>query len=53
LRRFAKNLPPHLPGILGHCRYPLGTNLIEGINNRIKVLKRMPCGYRDDTYFFL
>jgi transposase len=53
LRRFARNLRPHLPGILAHCRYPLGTNLIEGINNRIKVIKRMAYGYRDDAYFFL
>jgi transposase len=26
---------------LAGCRYPLGTNLIEGINNTIKVIKRM------------
>ncbi|HTO43084.1 MAG TPA: transposase, partial [Burkholderiales bacterium] len=32
---------------------PLGTNLIEGINNRIKVIKRMAYGFRDDQYFFL
>jgi transposase len=53
LRRFARRLRPYLPGILAHCRYPLGTNLIEGINNRIKVIKRMAYGFRDDAYFFL
>jgi len=53
LRRFARNLRPYLPGILAHCRYPLGTNLIEGINNKIKVIKRMAYGFRDDAYFFL
>jgi transposase len=53
LRRFALALRPYLPGILAHCRYPLGTNLIEGINNKIKVIKRMAYGFRDDTYFFL
>jgi transposase len=42
-----------LSGILAHCRYPLGTNLIEGINNHIKVIKRMAYGFRDDAYFFL
>lgn len=26
---------------------------LEGINNRIKVIKRMAYGYRDDAYFFL
>lgn len=53
LVRFAKNLKNYLPGILAHCRWPLGTNLIEGINNRIKVIKRMAYGFRDDAYFFL
>jgi transposase len=53
LRRFAKALRPYLQGILAHCRYPLGTNLIEGINNKIKVIKRMAYGFRDDAYFFL
>ncbi len=53
LRRFAFALKPYLSGILAHCRYPLGTNLIEGINNKIKVIKRMAYGFRDDAYFFL
>lgn len=53
LRRFATALRPYLSGILAHCRYPLGTNLIEGINNKIKVIKRMAYGFRDDAYFFL
>ena len=53
LRRFATALRPYLPGILAHCRYPLGTNLIEGINNKIKVIKRMAYGFRDYAYFFL
>ena len=53
LKRFATNLKPYLPGILAHCRFPLGTNLIEGINNKIKVIKRMAYGFRDDAYFFL
>jgi transposase len=53
LRHFAQKLRPYLPGILAHCQYPLGTNLIEGINNKIKVIKRMAYGFRDDAYFFL
>ena len=53
LKRFAANLRPYLPGILAHCQFPLGTNLIEGINNKIKVIKRMAYGFRDDEYFFL
>ena len=53
LRHFARCLEPYLPGILAHCRWPLGTNLVEGINNKIKVIKRIAYGYRDDAYFFL
>ncbi len=53
LKRFARRLKEYLPGILSHCRWPLHTSLLEGINNRIKVLKRMAYGFRDDAYFFL
>ncbi len=37
----------------GHARWPLHTSLLEGINNKIKVIKRMAYGLRDDEYFFL
>jgi transposase len=53
LIRFARLLRPYLPGILAHCQWPLGTNLVEGLNNKIKVIKRMAYGFRDDAYFFL
>ncbi len=53
LRAFARRLKAYLPGILAHCLWPFGTNLIEGINNRIKVIKRMAYGFRDEAYFFL
>lgn len=53
LIRFAELLTPYVPGIVSHCRYPLHTGLVEGINNKIKVLKRMAYGFRDDAYFFL
>lgn len=50
---FARQLKAKLAGILAHCRYPLHTGLLEGINNKIKVIKRMAYGFRDDAYFFL
>ncbi len=53
LKRFARHLKERLAGILAHCRWPLHTSLLEGINNKIKVIKRMAYGYRDDDYFFL
>ncbi|MEZ8945389.1 transposase, partial [Vibrio sp. 10N.247.311.12] len=31
--------------------YPLNTCTLEGINNKIKLIKRMGYGYRDTDYF--
>ena len=53
LKKFAINLKGYLDGIIAHCRWPLHTSLLEGINNKIKVIKRMAYGFRDDEYFFL
>jgi transposase len=53
LKKFARNLKNYLDGIVAHCRWPLHTSLLEGINNKIKVIKRMAYGFRDDAYFFL
>ena len=53
LKEFARKLKSRLPGILSHCRHPLNTSVLEGMNNKIKVLKRMAYGFRDDEYFFL
>lgn len=50
---FARRLKGYLHGILSHCRWPLHTGILEGINNRIKVIKRMAYGFRDHEYFFL
>ena len=53
LQRFARALRERIDGILSHCQYPLHTSLLEGIMNKIKVIKRMAYGFRDDDYFFL
>jgi len=53
LKKFARSLKDHLDGILAHCRYPIHTGTLEGINNKIKVIKRVAFGFRDLTYFFL
>lgn len=51
--KFAKSLSGYWRGILSRVRWPLHTGQLEGINNRIKVMKRMAYGYRDSDYFFL
>jgi transposase len=53
LAAFARSLCRHEKGIVNHCRYPIHTGRLEGINNKIKVIKRQAYGFRDDTYFIL
>jgi transposase len=53
LKKFARMLKSHIDGILAHCKYPIHTGILEGINNKIKVIKRVAYGYRDEEYFFL
>ena len=50
---FANRLARYIKGIVSHARWPLHTSFLEGINNKIKVIKRMAYGYRDDEFFFL
>ena len=53
LMLFATRLQVYLQGILNHCLWQLHTGILEGINNKIKVIKRMAYGFRDHEYFFL
>jgi transposase len=53
LMRFARWLNFAAEYIVNHARYPLHTGFLEGMNNKIKVLKRMAYGYRDESSFFL
>ena len=50
---FARRLKKYLRGILASARFPMNTSILEGVNNRIKVIKRMAYGFRDSAYFFL
>ncbi|MBI2236524.1 MAG: transposase [Magnetospirillum sp.] len=53
LIRLARKLEPYLPGIVASASWRLNTSILEGINNRIKMIKRMAYGFRDDADFFL
>ena len=53
LKAFARKLRGYLPGLPAHCRNPLHTSVLEGINNKIRVIKQMAYGFRNDQYFFL
>jgi transposase len=51
--QFAKRLKKYLRGILASSIYPMSSSILEGVNNKIKVIKRMAYGFRDSAYFFL
>ena len=53
LARFARSLERYQEGILNHCKHPMHTSRIEGVNNRIKVIKRIAYGFHDLEYFAL
>ncbi len=50
---FAKTLKRYAYGIINHCKYPIHTSRMEGINNKIKVIKRKAYGFHDIEYFSL
>jgi transposase len=51
--KLAKRLRRWLPGILAYFDYRITNAVSEGINNKIKVLKRRSYGFHDIQYFFL
>lgn len=51
--RALKQLKGYVGGIIASARHRLNTSILEGMNNKIKVIKRMVYGYRDNDYFFL
>ena len=50
---FANMLERHRYGIVNHCDHPIHTGKIEGVNNKIKVIKRKAYGFHDLRYFTL
>lgn len=51
--RVANTLMARRTGILAWYDAPVTNAMLEGINNKIKVMKRRAYGYRDDEYFKL
>ena len=50
---FVRMLERHRYGIINHCDYPIHTGKLEGVNNKIKVIKRKAYGFHDLRYFTL
>jgi len=53
MKDFAKTLRGHAIGILAYYDCQITTGPLEGINNKIKTLKRQSYGFRDMQYFKL
>jgi len=53
MQRFIGRLRFFEYGILNHCEYPISTGPLEGVNNKIKVIKRKAYGFHDPEYFAL
>ena len=52
-RWFGNLINKHFEGIIAHATYKITSGKVEGINNKIKTLRRQGYGYPDDEYFFL
>lgn len=53
LQKFARTLEEHRDGILAFYDYRISTGPLEGINNKIKTMKRQAYGFRDREFFKL
>ena len=50
---FASLLSSHYNGVIAHATFPISSGVIEGVNQKIKTIRRKGYGYPDDEYFFL
>ena len=53
LRTMACTLTDHLDGMLHYYPHKITNGLLEGLNNKIKTMKRQAYGFRDMEYFSL
>ena len=53
LKKMAKTLDNHRIGLLNYFKYRISNVAAEGINNKIKTMKRQAYGFWDMEYFKL
>jgi transposase len=53
MQQFARTLAGRLFGIMNWFRHPISTSPLEGVNNKIKTMKRQAYGFRDQEFFKL
>jgi len=50
VRKFAKTIERYRHGILNHCEYPIHSGRLEGVNNKVKVIKRRAYSFHHFRY---
>lgn len=50
LKQFAEKLKEYVGGIIASATHRQNISVLEEMNNKIKVIKRMAYGYRDNGY---
>lgn len=53
LKKLANTISRHAEGVLAWFDHPISTGPLEGMNNKIKTMKRQAYGYRDTEFFRL
>ena len=51
VEKFTKRIHRYSYGILNHCDHQIHTSILEGVNNKIKLIKRKAYGFHDQLYF--
>ncbi|MFW6270594.1 MAG: ISL3 family transposase [Bacillota bacterium] len=51
--KFVKRLQDHKEGIIAYAKHQIHTSKLEGVNNKIKEIKRSAYGFHDKEYFKL
>ena len=52
LMKFAALKQSRMDGLVNHAAFHISTGKLEGFNNKIKLVKRIAFGYRDEAFFF-
>lgn len=53
MKKLADTIELHADGILAYYDFRISSGKVEGVNNKIKTVKRQAYGFRDDEYFKL
>lgn len=51
MKKLADTIEQHSDGILAYYDYRISSGKVEGVNNKIKTIKRQAFGFCDDDYF--